>query len=189
MGTQNMEEFMDTYGFEKNENWNGIHITNKRDKFETISDTNNKKLIEVDNAKKTVDDISSDDVSENKNMYQFKCNKCTRCFSQKGNLKYHIEKNACRTNNYHCKYCNKGFTSDSSMYRHMKYNCKEKKHDIEEKILIHNRLIKLEEEHKKMCEINKNIKEELHNEKNQGKKLKEDIVVMKKVISSQQNLK
>jgi hypothetical protein len=35
-----------------------------------------------------------------------------------------------------CKYCNQEFNHDSSMYRHMKYSCYEKKEDIKETIKL-----------------------------------------------------
>ena len=74
---------------------------------------------------------------------EFKCDKCNQTFTQKVNLKYHINKNVCGSKHiilddfkdYHCKYCNKGFSSDSSMYRHMKHSCKIKKNDRNQDIL------------------------------------------------------
>jgi hypothetical protein len=100
-------------------------------------------------------------------MSEYKCDKCDRVFSQKGNLKYHIDNNACKISNYDCKYCKKGFTSDSSMYRHMKYTCKMKQQVIEEKEMMYEKLAKLEEDNKRIQEDNKRIQEEY-------KKIRED---------------
>ena len=54
------------------------------------------------------------------------CGKCNTSFVRKRNLDNHILKKACKQKDYKCKYCNKGFTSDSSMYRHIRTICNKK---------------------------------------------------------------
>ena len=54
----------------------------------------------------------------------FKCKLCNKKFKRKENKEYHVRNKACKVKEYVCKYCQKGFTTATSMYRHMKHNCK-----------------------------------------------------------------
>lgn len=78
-------------------------------------------------------------------MAKYKCEKCNKVFKRNENLKYHISKDACKKDKFFCKYCNNGFTTVNSMYRHMKHSCKIRKQEEEKKLDILNRLILLEE--------------------------------------------
>ncbi|VBB19028.1 hypothetical protein YASMINEVIRUS_1560 [Yasminevirus sp. GU-2018] len=90
-------------------------------------------------------------------MSLYECNECQSTFKRKENLEYHLKNNVC-TGKIHdtdvddndkkkflCKYCNKGFTSSTNMYRHVNHACKVKKRSDEEKTQIYERLLKLEE--------------------------------------------
>ena len=60
----------------------------------------------------------------------FICASCSHNFSSKQCLEYHKTKNACKKKKHRCKYCNKFFSSSSTMYRHIRNVCKIKKeHD------------------------------------------------------------
>ena len=56
----------------------------------------------------------------------YSCSECNKSFQKKSHLDYHVEHKSCKVPRFFCKYCEKGFTSDSSMYRHMKHTCKER---------------------------------------------------------------
>ena len=56
----------------------------------------------------------------------YSCSECNKAFQKKSHLDYHVEHKSCKVPRFFCKYCEKGFTSDSSMYRHMKHTCKER---------------------------------------------------------------
>jgi hypothetical protein len=60
-------------------------------------------------------------------MKKYICGGCEKNFKKKSHLDYHILNKACKDVNYNCKFCEKGFTTDTSMYRHMKHTCKVKK--------------------------------------------------------------
>lgn len=55
------------------------------------------------------------------------CTKCNRIFANERNLEQHALKNSCKNVTCYCKICGKGFSSESSMYRHMRTICKVKK--------------------------------------------------------------
>lgn len=113
---------------------------------------------------------------------EYTCEKCDRKFDTKAHLKYHTDNNACKDIQYHCKMCNKGFTLRTSMYRHMRNTCKVKKEDERDKNEIYERLVKLEEDNKKLNETNKVLnKKVVANEKANVK--------LKKKISSLENSK
>ena len=59
-----------------------------------------------------------------KNRTSLKCDLCNKKFKRKENKEYHVRNKACKVKEYVCKYCQKGFTTATSMYRHMKHNCK-----------------------------------------------------------------
>ena len=78
------------------------------------------------------------------------CSHCKRIFSSQRNYENHITKNICLNGYNNCKYCNRKFTAHNSMYRHIKYTCKiKKKQDLQKEDILE-RLIKLEEENKKL---------------------------------------
>lgn len=54
------------------------------------------------------------------------CSLCTREFASQKALDYHTSHNACNEYPYQCKYCEKKFTGESNMYRHMRTSCKVK---------------------------------------------------------------
>ena len=96
-----------------------------------------------------------------KNKYSFICHLCHHEFQRKIHLDTHLEKNACKKHKYHCKYCHKGFTTDNSMYRHMKHTCKVKKDLDSKKDKILERLIKLEDDNKLIKQENNKLKKEI----------------------------
>lgn len=83
------------------------------------------------------------------------CEKCNKQFKQKGHLLYHVENNACKVYNFECSYCNKGFTTSTSMYRHIRQTCKIKKSEDNNRDEIYSRLVKLEAEN---AQLKKNMK-------------------------------
>lgn len=94
-------------------------------------------------------------------MIDYICEKCSKEFTRRENLEYHISKNACKNRGYSCKSCNKTFSSKSSMYRHNRENCIIKKQHDAAKIEIFDRLIKLEENNKRLEEENTLLKREM----------------------------
>lgn len=75
------------------------------------------------------------------------CDECHKKFVNKRYLDIHISKGICKSKPeskiYSCKFCNKVYTTSTSMYRHMKHACKSKpvideKHEIYEKLLKQN---------------------------------------------------
>lgn len=136
--------------------------------IDDISDLNDDQSICIDSSDKNIACPKKD----TKNIVKFECDKCNKVFSQKNNLKYHIEHNACKEYKYFCKHCNKGFTADGNMYRHMKHSCKVKKQKDEEREKIYNKILQLEEE-------NKEIKQEM---KNKYKEYKDEIDTIEKNI-------
>jgi hypothetical protein len=115
-------------------------------------------------------------------MPDHKCPKCKKRFGQKGHLEYHVTNNACKEYSHYCDLCGKGFTTASSMHRHINSNCAVKKENDNNNNEILNRLIQMEAEMKltnkkmKMLEKdNKKVKKlELTVEKlsNENKKIK-----------------
>jgi len=86
------------------------------------------------------------------------CNNCGHEFGRRYHLDKHLENKSCKTRNYKCKYCDKMFTTDNSMYRHMKHNCNVKKDDENKRNTIFERLLKLEKENEELKEELKKIK-------------------------------
>jgi hypothetical protein len=78
-------------------------------------------------------------------MPDYMCETCGKTFKQKGHLDYHIEHNACKEHVHRCRLCNKGFTTATSMYRHVRTSCAVKNKDEENKIQIYEKLIEINE--------------------------------------------
>lgn len=53
--------------------------------------------------------------------YSFICKICNHKFECHKHLESHLERKAYKIHKYYCKYCCKGFTTDNSMYRHIKH--------------------------------------------------------------------
>jgi len=102
------------------------------------------------------------------------CDKCKKTFDSKQNLIYHIDNNVCDEKEYSCKYCPNKFSSKSTMYRHMRISCKVKKKNDNEKELILDKLMKIEEDNKKKDEENKKRDEKLTKLEKDYKKLQEE---------------
>jgi hypothetical protein len=67
MGTQNMEAFMEKYGFVKNKNWNGINSTVSNDSSKTDLEKNDKNVNNI-----VLDNITQTQIS-NKSLKNNKC--------------------------------------------------------------------------------------------------------------------
>lgn len=94
--------------------------------------------------------------------FEYKCMDCNKHFKRNENLKYHIAKNACKTNKAFCKYCKKGFTSSISMNRHIRQYCKVKMSDYDNKKERFDKLVRLEEKNLLLEAKNKAIEDELN---------------------------
>lgn len=92
-------------------------------------------------------------------MADYKCDKCNKEFQRKANLIYHIDNVNCEDldRKYDCSYCDKQFTSNAILQRHIKNNCKIKKIRDDEKEVILDKLIEIQEATKKEID---NLKEE-----------------------------
>ena len=102
-------------------------------------------------------------------MTNYICTKCNMEFIQNVHLKYHIDNNSCKKKSYNCKFCNKGFTTNNSMYRHSKHSCKIKKEEYTKRDEIFIKLINLENENKELLKIkeeNELLKKEIMSIKN-----------------------
>ena len=96
-------------------------------------------------------------MSEKKEV--LKCKICKHVFKREYYYKKHIAKQRCKKKKYKCRYCDDKFTTDNSMYRHMKHSCQVKKEEDKKKNMIFERLIKLEEENKELKKEMKKIKQ------------------------------
>ena len=104
MGTKNMEDFMNMYGFIKNKNWNNTIDAN--DYILQLSNTGHDVLEKHKNIpiKKKETCVSQRDVNKKRDMDKqnthkkpkYVCRKCNKPFASRQNLEYHIENNACK---------------------------------------------------------------------------------------------
>lgn len=83
------------------------------------------------------------------------CKKCSRDFKTKDGLKYHMNKKVCKRKNtgankkpFECKYCRRGYGSQSGMYKHMR-TCSTK-YDTGRQMLSEKRIKTLEDENQKL---------------------------------------
>ena len=88
----------------------------------------------------------------------FTCNLCNHNFSSKQCLTYHKSNNACKKKQNKCRYCNKYFSSNSTMYRHMRLVCKVKKEYDTNKDNIYKTLLELKQKTEKLENENKELK-------------------------------
>jgi hypothetical protein len=115
-------------------------------------------------------------------MSEYTCLKCNKSFKQKGHLEHHETKNACKEYSHHCKLCDKGFTTASSMYRHIRNNCQVKKKDDVEKNGIYERLVALENNNLHMIETNRRqskTEKKMNDLEDDNKKLKNEIKLLR----------
>ena len=108
------------------------------------------------------------------------CEKCGRIFDTKAHLNYHVDNNACKESNHHCHMCNKGFTTSTSMYRHMRTACKVKKEEERNKNVIYERLVKLEEDNKKLNDTNEQLNKKVVANEKTNTQLKIEVDSLKK---------
>ncbi|VBB17734.1 hypothetical protein YASMINEVIRUS_197 [Yasminevirus sp. GU-2018] len=109
-------------------------------------------------------------------MTSYKCEACKKVFKRQSNLEYHVTNKVCvgriieedssdDTKSHKCKFCNKKFTTATSMYRHINHTCKIKKKDDDEREQIYERLLKFEESNnermKKLEKENAQLKKEV----------------------------
>ena len=112
----------------------------------------------------------------------FTCDECAQNFSTKQRLQSHVLKKACKVKNFHCKYCDKSYTTETSMYRHVRNQCHVKKEEDKEKKAIYDKLIKIEKDNEK---FKKQILEQDISRKQlqkDNKQLKHELDAMKKLI-------
>jgi len=88
----------------------------------------------------------------NQKTNKLTCNKCGHKFGRQYHLDKHLENKSCKTRNYKCRHCDMMFTTDNSMYRHMKHNCNVKKDNDNKRNMISERLLKLEKENEELRE-------------------------------------
>jgi len=111
--------------------------------------------------------------AKQKKCATFPCLKCDKVFTRRDHLQSHTDKNACKEYTHYCKFCNKGFTSETSMYRHIRTACKAKIENDKEKDDIYEKIKKIEEQMKNMAKDYKAIKKENEKMKKENKENKE----------------
>ena len=117
-------------------------------------------------------------------MSSFECDNCHQMFKRKENLEYHVKKSVCMQQKeeiFECKFCQKRFTTSTSMYRHMNHTCKIKKQDDIEKSQIYERLLRLEENNRNIVKENKQLKKEVDS-------LRKNVVNVSKITNNTQNI-
>ena len=84
---------------------------------------------------------------------------------------------------YKCKFCDKEFTTSSSMYRHTNHTCKIKEREDQKRDDIYERLLELETNNKVLLIKTKEIdvlKKQTNNVEKENKKLKKKVVLLEK---------
>jgi hypothetical protein len=112
-------------------------------------------------------------------MCDYECPDCGVKFAQKSHLNYHITHDACKTYSYFCKYCDKGFTTSNSMYRHMKHNCKVKKEDDKEKESMLDKLVE-KTELEKIVNDNSELRKRMETLEKENKSMKKKLTKLEK---------
>lgn len=111
-----------------------------------------KKVNHIQDDAISIDDQSDSDVEDkidtNVKNKNYICDKCSGKFTQKAHLEYHIKNDVCSGKSFKCHFCGKGFTTDTSKYRHIRNTCKVKKERDREMNDMYEKLSKLEEENK-----------------------------------------
>ena len=96
---------------------------------------------------------------------EYICTICQHNFACKRNLDNHVAIKACKSNMFFCKLCLKGFTTNTSMYRHMRSSCKIKiqsdtiKNEIYEQLIITKK--ESDDQIKQLRKENKKLKQTL----------------------------
>lgn len=99
-------------------------------------------------------------------MSSYKCNNCKSEFRFKKNLEYHINNNVCMVCDFICKFCNKQYTTETNMYRHIRTTCRVKKNEDSKKDEIYDRLLKIEKENEELKQTVIAMKKTIHCTKN-----------------------
>jgi predicted RNase H-like nuclease (RuvC/YqgF family) len=127
-------------------------------------------------------------------MSEYKCETCEIIFTNKSHYDYHVTNGECKQIKFKCKMCGKVFTTNNSMYRHMKHTCKVKKQAEDEKNKIYEKLLHiennnkiLEQSNKKLEQSNKELKATTNKIVNENKKLKQEMKKIKKTNKSDNN--
>jgi hypothetical protein len=97
--------------------------------FNSIANKVIKKVKKVRKVKKTKKDIEVEDRPPD-----FICEICEKPFKKKGSMNYHITHAVCANKDNQCRFCPARFTTKTSMYAHMRNDCKvRKKEDTNKK--------------------------------------------------------
>jgi len=101
-------------------------------------------------------------------MSKYKCDRCDKFFDKKYNYEIHINRRyKCDEKLYtlNCTYCDRSFSTKSSVTRHIRNSCKVFKKTEEDKHEIYTKLLKIERENKELKEEVKELKNGLLKQK------------------------
>jgi hypothetical protein len=112
------------------------------------------------------------------------CNVCLKEFKRRENLEYHMTNNVCchtqkinkSHDDYMCKFCEKTFTTATSMYRHINHTCRMKKNEDSKRDEIYERLLELEKNNKVLIQKTEHFEKE-------NKDLKKEVIILKKNVN------